>query len=142
MRGADLSALRTPKLLDPIIWDEALLEQIPRALFEAFVLYLSNADVDNGALERNLRAIETPELQHTAMTLAQKLRQEGRLEGRQEGRLSTLRENVLDALALRFDTVPSGLGEAVRGIADEEKLRRLLRQAICCASVEDFAADL
>ena len=138
MRGADLSALRTPKLLDPIIWDEALLEQIPRALFEAFVLYLSNADVDNGALERNLRAIETPELQHTAMTLAQKLRQ----EGRQEGRLSTLRENVLDALALRFDTVPSGLGEVVRGIADEEKLRRLLRQAICCASVEDFAADL
>jgi hypothetical protein len=138
VRGADLSALRTPKLLDPIIWDEALLEQIPRALFEAFVLYLSNADVDNGALERNLRAIETPELQHTAMTLAQKLRQ----EGRQEGRLSTLRENVLDALALRFDTVPSGLGEVVRGIADEEKLRRLLRQAICCASVEDFAADL
>ena len=64
------------------------------------------------------------------------------LEGRQEGRLLALQENVLDVLVLRFETVPVGLGEAVRGIADEEKLRRLLRQAICCASVEDFASEL
>jgi hypothetical protein len=32
--------------------------------------------------------------------------------------------------------------EAVRGIQDEEHLRRLLRAAIRCASLEDFAAEL
>lgn len=137
-----LKAERSGELLDQIVWDEPLLTQIPRALFEAFILYLSNADVDSEALERNIRSIETTELRNTAMTLAEKLHQKGHQKGHQEGRLSTLRESVLDALALRFDTVPLGLGEAVCGVSDEEKLRDLLRLAIRCASVEEFAANL
>jgi hypothetical protein len=141
-----LKAERCGKLLDDFVWDEPLLAQIPRALFEAFVLYLSNADVDNQSLERNSSAIENPELRNTAMTLAQKLRQEGRQEGqqegRQQGRLAVLRENVLEALELRYESVPEGLADGIHGISDEEKLRALHRHAIRCVSLEDFALGL
>jgi hypothetical protein len=49
---------------------------------------------------------------------------------------------VIEALEIRFEHVPEGLAEAVRGIQDEEHLRRLHRAAIRCASLEDFAAEL
>jgi hypothetical protein len=72
------------------------------------------------------------------MTLAQKLRQ----EGRQEGRMISLRENVLEVLAVRFGAVPKGLGEALTVVADEERLRALLRSAGQCGSLEEFSAGL
>lgn len=137
-----LKAERSGKLLEPAVWDEPLLAQIPRALFEAFVLYLSNADIDNEAMGRNLRSIQAPELRNTAMTFAQKLRQEGRQEGHQEGRLTTLREIVLETLSLRFGDVPVGLGEAIRLITDDDKLRALQRSSVCCNSIEEFSKSL
>ena len=137
-----LKAERSGRLLDEIVWDEPLLSLIPRALFEAFVLYLSHADVDSAGLESNLKTIQTPELKETAMTLAQKLRQEGRQEGRREGRLSTLRENVVETLGLRLGPVPAGLRQAVEDVADEEKLRHLLRLAVRSASIEEFSSGL
>lgn len=133
-----MKAERSGKLLDDAVWDESLLARIPRALFEAFVLYLSHADVDSEALERNLTSIQTPELRNTAMTFAQKLHQ----EGRQEGRLAVLREYVVEELGLRFKTLPPGLPEAVRAVSDEGKLKTLHRLAVRCASVDEFAAGL
>lgn len=68
------------------------------------------------------------------MTLAQKLRQ--------EGRISALRENLVDTMELRFGKVPSGLAELVAEVVDEDKLRAMLRSAIRCNSLEEFSKDL
>lgn len=145
-----LKAERSGKLLDPAIWDEPLLAQLPRALFEAFVLYLSNADIDTEDLERNLQSIQAPELKNTAMTFAQKLRQEGHQEGLQEGlqkgqqkgRISALQENLIDTLELRFGKLPAGLAELVAEMSDEDKLRSLLHSAIRSASLGEFSEGL
>jgi hypothetical protein len=52
-----LKAGRSGKLLDAAIWDEPLLAQLPRALFEAFVLYLSNADRAHAALTQRVHPL-------------------------------------------------------------------------------------
>ena len=74
----------------------------------------------------------------SAMTLARKLRQ----EGRQEGRLQALRDNVLEALEIRFDEVPQGLREDIQIISDDAKLHALHRTAIQCPGLEVFVEEL
>jgi predicted transposase YdaD len=69
-------------------------------------------------------------------------RQEGRREGLHEGTLVASRQSVLEALDLRFDTIPDGLRDSLNAIADPEKLRTLLRAAIVSDSLESFAASL
>jgi predicted transposase YdaD len=76
------------------------------------------------------------------MTLAQQLRQEGRIEGRHEGTLSASRQSVLEALDLRFGPIPDGLRDSIESIADPDKLRALHRVAIVSDSLESFAASL
>lgn len=141
-----MKAERIDALLEPPVWDEEMLARIPEAVFEMLLTFMMNAEIDTEAIERKVVAIQTPELKHTAMTYAQKLRQEGRQEGhqegRQEGRLQSLCDSVIEALEIRFGSVPEGLCEEVRAIADEAKLRQLLRSAIQCADIESFAGDL
>ncbi|MFU8894739.1 MAG: hypothetical protein ACNA8L_14060 [Luteolibacter sp.] len=72
------------------------------------------------------------------MSVAEKLK----AQGRQEGRQISLRENVLEVLELRFESIPAGLREAIDELADEVKLRQLHRHAIQCATLEAFAAEL
>jgi predicted transposase YdaD len=76
------------------------------------------------------------------MTLAQQLRQEGRIEGREEGALAASRQSVLEALDLRLGPIPDGLRDSLNAIADHEKLRALHRAAIVSDSLESFAASL
>lgn len=80
------------------------------------------------------------------MTLAQRYRQEGRQEGqsqgRGEGRIIGRQEDVIEALAIRFGTLPAGLREKILVVTDETRLRELLRNAILCESVEAFAASI
>jgi hypothetical protein len=83
-------------------------------------------------------ATAAPDLRNTAMTLAQKLRQ----EGHQEGRSSALQDSILDALDLRHRSVPEGLVEVIRRISEEERLHALLRHALRCDSIEDFTRNL
>jgi predicted transposase YdaD len=72
------------------------------------------------------------------MTLAEHLRQ----EGRQEGTLAASRQSVLEALELRFGSIPDGLRNSIEAIADPEKLRALHRAAIVSESLESFTASL
>ncbi|MFN5962679.1 MAG: hypothetical protein ACK5CW_14440 [Verrucomicrobiota bacterium] len=72
------------------------------------------------------------------MTLAEHLRQ----EGRQVGTLVTSRQSVLEALELRFGSIPDGLRNSIEAIADPEKLRALHRAAIVSESLESFTASL
>ncbi len=145
-----MKAERSDALLDKAVWDESMMGRIPPEIFELLLRFMMNADIDIDAVESNILAIQTPQLKQTAMTLAQKLRQEGRQEGlqtgrqegRQEGRLQALRDYVVEALEVRFSKVPQGLLEEIQAIGEEEHLRRLLRIAIQCSSIEAFTEAL
>lgn len=67
---------------------------------------------------------------------------EGRSEGLHEGSLAASRQSVLEALDLRFGTIPEGLRDSIEAVADSEKLRVLHRAAIVSDSLETFTASL
>lgn len=141
-----MKAERLGRLLDEVVWDEELILKVPREIFQLVLRFILGADLDRESFETRLKEIRDPETRTNAMTLAQRYyqdgRQEGRKEGRQEGLLRGRQEDVLEALAIRFDELADGLREAVLGISDEEKLRELHRAAIRCGSIEEFAAHL
>ena len=138
-----MKAERLARLLADPVWDEALLVQIPREILELLIRYMLRADLDLEAFNARVHAIHQAELQRTTMTLAdqllQKGRHEGRQEGRQEGRISSLRENVVDTLEIRFSRVPDGLRAHIEAITDESTLRTLHKAAVQAASIGDFA---
>lgn len=49
------------------------------------------------------------------------------------------RQDVLDVLGERFGTLPPSLSDQLAGIADVERLRKLLRTAVSAPSLEEFA---
>lgn len=64
-------------------------------------------------------------------------------EIKDEGRLETLQASILDNLDVRFGSSEAGrVAEAVRGIADLDRLKQLHRLAAACDSMERFTADL
>ena len=141
-----MKAERIGKLLDDPVWDETLIIQMPREMFEGLVHYMLNTDVDKDGFDARVQGIKHSQTKTTAMTLADQLRQEGIQEGRQEGRqegvIVAQQKAVLDALEIRFTTVPDGLRESIMGLDDEAHLRRLLRASIQAASLEDFSKAL
>jgi predicted transposase YdaD len=76
------------------------------------------------------------------MTLAQKIREEGRVEGLEEGREEGMRHAIWGLLKIRFGAVQEGLREELDHISNMERLETLHRQAVYCASLEEFAAAL
>ena len=76
------------------------------------------------------------------MTLAQRIRQEGREEGLEEGRLDTALGFVCSVLEERFGHVPEGLREAILRLREADRAEVLHRLAVRCASIEEFAAQL
>jgi hypothetical protein len=97
--------------------------------------YMCSRDsVDNDALVHKIESIGSEPHRAAAMTLAEKLRQ--------EGNLAASRQSVLDALDLRFGRIPDGLRDSIEAVADSEKLRVLLRAAIVSDSIESFAGSL
>ena len=97
--------------------------------------YMCSRDsVDNDALYHKINSIGSEPHRTAAMTLAEKLRQ--------EGNLAASRQSVLDALDLRFGRIPDGLRDSIEAVADSEKLRVLLRAAIVSDSIESFAGSL
>jgi predicted transposase YdaD len=130
-----MKAERSQELLSDPVWDEELLAQMPPALVKMLFRYILNADIDSAAFTHGIKTISQAELKTTAMTLAQQLRQEGRQEGREAGR----QEDILDALEIRFGQVPYDMGEGVRKIHDELRLRELHRAAIQEPSLDDVS---
>ena len=76
------------------------------------------------------------------MSLAEQFRQEGHQEGHQEGLIASKQQDIVEALDIRFVSIPEGLREEIENINDPAKLTNLLRAAIRCADVESFAAEL
>jgi hypothetical protein len=140
------------RLLGNAVWDNNLLANVSRRLFDRFIPYIFDRTdpIDRPHFIRKIHRVRNPALRTSAMTLAQQLRQEGRIEGREEGelkgradgRIEERRQSVLEALDLRFGPIPDGLRDSLNAIADPEKLRALLRAAIVSDSLESFAASL
>jgi hypothetical protein len=78
----------------------------------------------------------------TAERLEHEGRMKGRAEGRAEGRVAEQHKAIIEVLDARFDRVPEGLQDAIKGIGDLKHLRNLLRVAARCASIEDFSQSL
>lgn len=134
-----LRALRAElfhELLSDEVWDEALIERVPREIFEWVLRYiLSRGDIDKQAFHHRVKELHSASLQQTAMTLAQQFKH----EGREEGQILAHQWNVLQVLEVRFDRVPEGMREAVNQLNDLDRLRELHRVAIRCDSLESFA---
>jgi predicted transposase YdaD len=133
-----MKAERLEKLLEDIVWDEPLFLRVPREIIEMLFRYILDADVDKAAFDRKVKTVTHPEIQNTAMTLAQQYRQ----EGRQEGQILARQRAVIEALEIRFGQVPEGLREEISRIADPPRLSALLRAAIKAASPEEFSRSL
>jgi hypothetical protein len=137
-----MKAERIGSLLADPVWDEELLSQLPRSVFELLLRYILNADIDETGFQDRVKAINQTELQTTAMTLAQQLRQKGHQEGHQKGHQEGLQNSILRALELRFGCPPVGLAAAIREVHDDSVLDGLLKASIESSSLEEFSQVL
>ena len=133
-----LKAERLGELDGDAVWDESLLSGVAMEFFERVLRYLMGGGVDKTGFERRVKKIVEPRIRTAAMTLAEQFIQEGLEKGLEKGR----RADILDALEIRFGTVPEGLREAVGQASGEERLKALHRAAITAATLEEFAGNL
>jgi hypothetical protein len=141
-----LKAAPVNELLSDVIWDESLLFSISEGALERLLRYILNAEVSTNELKKRLGKIQTKPLQTKAMTLANQLREEGKLEGiikgQQEGQLRAFRTAVLRALEIRHGSYPEGIREALEAIDDPTRLEALHENALRSDSLEAFAQKL
>ena len=134
------------ELLEDVIWDESLLFSISESALERILRYILNADVSIPQLKERLGKIQAKPLQSKTMTLADRLREEGKLEGKQEGlsegQLRAFRTAVLRAVEIRHGACPDGIREALESIDDPARLERLIESAFRSESLEAFAQNL
>ena len=129
-----MKAERMGGLLSDIVWDEAMMEQLPTGILERLLAYILRADIDYTDFERKVNTVLQPKLRTTAMSLAEQIHQKGVANG--------LKKAIVEVLEIRFQNVPEGLLEAIKTIHDELQLSALHRAAICAATLEDFTAAL
>ena len=127
---------------------------MPLESAERFFHYMLNAGIDKPAFERRVQQINSVEILHRAMTLADQYRQEGLEQGLERGMERGLeqgiergetraqRRTLLEVLTTRFDTLPEGLREHLEQLSDRDQLTALLKTAVLCASLEDFVSSL
>ena len=149
-----LKAEPLDELLGDAVWDEALFLSISEGALERILRYIVNADVTIPQLKKRLSNIQAKPLQSKTMTLADRLREEGKLEGRlegeregilrgkEEGQLRAFRTAVLRALEIRHDSYPEGIRDAIESIEDPKRLEALFESAFRSDSIETFARNL
>ncbi len=137
-----LKAEPMEELLGDALWDEALLFSISDSGLERLLRYIFNAEENVTRLEERIKNIRAKPLQTKTMTLADQLRQEGKMEGKQEGQKHAFRTAVLRALEVRHGAYPEGIREAVGAIEDSQRLEHLIEAAIRSDSIETFALSL
>jgi hypothetical protein len=141
-----LKAEAPGELLHDLVWDRALIAGVSREAAERFFRYMLNANVDRQRFDENVNLQQSKDLTELAMTLADRIREEGLLKGRQEGRqegeIHSRRLALLDVLEVRFASVPEGLREALSGISELDRLEKLLKVAVICPDLEAFSSNL
>jgi hypothetical protein len=110
------------RLLGNAVWDNNLLANVSRRLFDRFIPYVfARTDpIDRPRVFRRTNSVRNQAHRTSAMILAQHLRQEGfatgELKGRLEERTHSRRQSVLEALDLRFGPIPDGLRDSLNAI--------------------------
>jgi hypothetical protein len=141
-----LKAEPVNELLGDALWDESLLFCIPEDALERLLRYILNAEQQVPAFRARIAKLHDQPLKNKTMTLADHLREEGKIEGRREGitegRLCALRETVLRALEIRHGDYPEGIREVIETVNDPAALDRLHEIAFRSNSVEEFARNL
>ena len=90
-------------------------------------------------MTRSKRKKEVREMAMTAHQSAVRVgRREGREEGRKEGALETQRENILEAIQTRFQTVPSAFSERLKTIKSMARLKRAFNQCLTVDSLDEI----
>jgi len=115
-------------------------------LFDAFASLMRDEEVLTMA-ERMIEAMDEGLLMDTPFLRRSREKglAQGRAEGRAEGRMEELRKIILDVLATRLQlTVPQyrRIEDRVEALADETRLRSLLRTAILAGDVTEFETVL
>jgi hypothetical protein len=110
------------------------LQVVSAVVLDYLIRYVWNQDVDKEAFSLRLRALPRTDLSPETMTLAQRIREEGREEG--------MRQAIRSLLEVRFQVVPAGLIEELGLVREMERLEALHRHAIRCASLEEFTTAL
>jgi len=121
-----LKAEVSGSLLDDAVWDEALIQQLSRTMFEFVLRYIVEAThTDKGAVQRKISLIKDSNIRTTAMTVAQQFRQEGRQEGIFVGQIrmaqkmlrrASTPEDVLEKLPLKeLQVMASALEKEILG---------------------------
>lgn len=141
-----LKAERSGELLGDAVWDEDLLSQVARGLFERVLRYLMGGGIDKEAFRRRLEMVSEPHIRNAAMTLAEQFVKEGIEKGIEKGIERGIeagkRSDIVEALEVRFGSVPEKVREAISIIRGEDRLRHLHRAAILAASLDEFAKEL
>lgn len=134
-----LKAEQTGELLGEDLWDEELIAQDKKRIFQMILRYILSApEIDKETFTHRVRELKSADLKETAMTLAQQFRQ----EGHQEGLLLGQRRAVLEALQIRFALVPDTVRAELAQITDSRRLDALHRAAIRCETLESFVREL
>jgi predicted transposase YdaD len=141
-----LKAERSGELLGDAVWDEALLSQVARGLFERVLRYLMGGGIDKEAFRRRLEKVSEPRIRNAAMTLAEQFVKEGIEKGIEKGIERGIeagkRSDIIEALEVRFGVVPDQVRETISVIRGDSRLRHLHRAAILAASLDDFVSEL
>jgi hypothetical protein len=138
------------ELFHDLVWDRAVITGVSREAVERFFHYVLNANVDTGVFQEKVVQQESEKLTELAMTLADRIREEGLQKGlqtglqkgRQEGEIHSRRQALLDVLEVRFAPLPEGLREALSGVSELDRLEKLLKVAVICPDLESFTSGL
>jgi len=141
-----LKAQAVGELLGDSVWEPSLLRVVSAEVLDYLIRYVWNQDVDKEGFWLRLNALPRKDLNPETMTLAQKIREEGRVKGREEGREEGMRDATLRLICRllegRFESLPEGLREALYQVRDTERLDALHLHAVRCGSLDEFAAAL
>jgi len=75
-------------------------------------------------------------------TIAEALFNKGIQQGIQQGKIQTIRENVIDLLAIRFGVPSRNVIRTIEGIEDLSLLMALKSKAMIAPSLRAFTADM
>jgi len=88
--------------------------------------------------ERKVYILKYPEEAKIMTTFAERFRNEGRNEGRREG----WQDMLMDALIVKFNTIPDEVKNTISTLKDSLKLKDLHRHAIMCNDIGEFKDKL
>ena len=127
------------------MWDRGVIAGVSVEAVERFFRYMLNANVDRQGFDASVKQLHSKNLTELAMTLADRIREEGLETGLQKGRqegIASLHRALLEVLEVRFGAAPAGLAETLSTVSDLEQLKTLHRAALTSPDLESFALSL